>query len=259
MSTPLLWHLSPNAKGRPLVMFPFLGGFGASYIRLVRALDANWDVWSANPPGHASSTVAPHTRLEHLVTSYVDALRSVLRPDAVFFGHSMGAVVAYHVLRALEDDASFAGRWPTELVMSASSAPPDLPVTGYATLPEAALLKHLQSFAAIPDEVLKDRSLIEMFMPAFRADYAVLEDAKAQPVHQLDTPAHLILGELDPQTAPHTPAAWQRHLSRPLRTHLIPGEGHMFVLSASDTVAAILNGVRTNHEVDLVATGARTT
>ncbi len=38
------WNLRPSATGRQLVMFPFLGGFGASYNRLVSELDEDWDI-----------------------------------------------------------------------------------------------------------------------------------------------------------------------------------------------------------------------
>ncbi|WP_197034784.1 thioesterase II family protein [Glycomyces sp. NRRL B-16210] len=244
MSTPLLWNLRPSETGRQIVMFPFLGGFGASYNRLVKELSGDWDVWTVNPPGHGPSTEPPYRRLVSLVDRYLTALRDVLRPDAVFFGHSMGGVVAYHVMLAMAARPSFEGRRPTDLVLSACRGPRRLQIAGNATLPERELLERLLAFGAIPAEVAEDRSLIDLFLPAFRADYQVLEDARRMPVATLDVRARLVLGSNDPQAPASSSAEWQEHLAEPIRTHVLDGEEHMFVLSATGKLDRIFAELR---------------
>lgn len=237
----VLWNVRASSAGRQIIMFPFLGGFGASYNRLAHELSGDWDVWTVNPPGHGPSTEPPIRRLADMVDCYLENLRAVLRPDAVFFGHSMGGVIAYQVLTAMAGDAAFRDRQPTDLVVSAARAPRQLQVAGTATLPERALLRHLLGFGAIPEEVAADRSLIEMFLPAFRADYQVLTEAQRQPVVRLDIPTRLILGERDPQTPEGTAAAWQDYFESPIRVHVLPDEEHMFVLTAVEPVDRILS------------------
>lgn len=222
-------------------MFPFLGGFGASFNRLVKRLNGDWDIWTVNPPGHGTSDQPPYERLAPLVDCYVDGFGDVLKPDAVFFGHSMGGVMAYHVMLEMARRSTFDGRRPTDLVLSASSAPRDLPVVGYSTLPETDLLAHLSTFGAISDDVARNKALIDMFLPAFRADYRVLEDAKRTPPVKLDVRTRLILGGKDGQTPAGTAAAWQDYIARPIRTHLLEQEGHMFVLHAIEPLDTIIN------------------
>jgi external thioesterase TEII len=234
LSTPLLWNLRPSETGRQIVMFPFLGGFGASYNRLVTALSGDWDVWTANPPGHGPSAEPPCRGLDALVDRYLLALREVLRPGAVLFGHSMGGVVAYHVLHAMTARPAFADRLPRDLVLSASRAPGRLDVAGRAGLPEAELLRRLLAFGAIPAEVAADRSLIDLFLPAFRADYLVLEDASRRPPPRLDVRARLVLGGRDAQTPGGAPEEWREYFTEPIRTHVLDDEDHMFVLHATE-------------------------
>ncbi|THV24635.1 thioesterase [Glycomyces paridis] len=222
-------------------MFPFLGGFGASFNGLVRGLGGDWDVWTVNPPGHGPSTEPPYRYLAALVERYLTALRDVLRPDAVLFGHSMGGVVAYHVLQAMAARPSFARRLPADLVLSAARAPERLEIGGRAQLPEDELLAHLLAFGAIPAEVAGDRSLIELFLPAFRADYQVLEDAKRLPPAKLDVRAHLVLGGRDPQTPEGSAAEWQAYFTEPVRTHVLGDQEHMFVLHDTERLDRILN------------------
>ncbi len=221
-------------------MFPFLGGFGSSYNRLVKELSGDWDVWTVNPPGHGPSSRPPYRRLTPLVNCYLDGLNPVLKPGALFFGHSMGGVIAYHVLLAMGGQPMFGRRQPTDLVISASCAPRDLRVAGVAELPEPELLDHLLSFGMIPSEVVADRSLIDLFLPAIRADYEVLEDVKQMAPVQLDVPTRLVLGELDPLTPAGTAQAWQDYLAEPIQVHVLEREGHMFVLEAVDSLNKIL-------------------
>lgn len=241
MSTSVLWHLKPSGTGRQIVMFPFLGGFGVSFNALIATLQEDWDVWTVNPPGHGSSSLPPVGRLDDLVDLYVGNLRDVLKPGAVFFGHSMGSVVAYHVLLAMAADAGFDGRRPADLVMSASAAPRHLPVEGYGDLPEAELIRHLQSFGTFPEEVIRDKALMSLFVPAFRADYQVLDDARRRPATVLDVRTRLVLGERDSQTPAGSTEAWQEYLARPLRRHVLPGLEHMYVLDAPEQVGSILD------------------
>ncbi|GAB4084606.1 surfactin biosynthesis thioesterase SrfAD [Myceligenerans cantabricum] len=241
MSTSVLWNLRPSPQGRQIVMFPFLGGFGASFNALVETLEEDWDVWTVNPPGRGSSTLGPVHRLDDLVDLYLGNLRDVLRPGAVFFGHSMGSTVAYHVLLAMAADAGFDGRRPSDLVLSASAAPRHLPVQGYGALPEEELIRHLQSFGTFPEAVAQDRDLMAMFVPAFRADYQVLEEVRRRPVTLLDVRTRLILGGQDSQTPAGSTEAWQDYLATPIRHHLLAEQGHMYVLDAPARVGRILD------------------
>lgn len=228
MSDSTFWHIRP-ASGRQLLLFPFLGGFGASFNRLVGELDPDFDVWAVNPPGHGGSSQPPYEDLAGLIDFYVARLETVLRPDAVFFGHSMGGIVAQQLAIALRDLPQFRDRNPTDLVLSASASPRLMDVSGFGRLSKRDLIRHLLKFGAIPSELADDRGLIDLLLPSFRADYLVLEDVQQKPIIQLDLQPRLILGSEDPHTPPGTVQEWQRHFTRHLETRVIKGAGHMFV------------------------------
>ncbi|GAB3166452.1 surfactin biosynthesis thioesterase SrfAD [Myceligenerans halotolerans] len=251
MSSSVLWNLRASETGRQIVMFPFLGGFGASFNALIATLEEDWDVWTVNPPGHGSSALPPVHRLDDLVDLYLGNLRDVLKPGAVFFGHSMGSVVAYHVLLAMAADAGFDGRRPSDLVLSASAAPRHLPVQGYGALPEEDLIRHLRSFGTFPEAVARDKGLMAMFVPAFRADYHVLEEVRRRPATPLHIRTRLILGGLDSQTPAGSAEAWQDYLATPIRHHLLAGQEHMYVVDAPAQVGRILD------DLSRVAVGVR--
>lgn len=237
------WNLRPSTTGRQLIMFPFLGGFGSSYNQLISDLEGDWDIWTANPPGHGPCLLPPAKNLNSLLNHYLGKLAKILKPDAVVFGHSMGSIVAYNVLVAMSQHPRFFYRMPSHLVLSGSCAPHHLPVTGYAELPEADLLLHLCSFGAIPEEVVKDKSIMSMLIPSFRADYKVLEQAKQRPSMKLRVHTSLVFGSRDPQIPEGTPTAWQEYFTFPVRTHVLKDEEHMFILHNTEALNQIINAL----------------
>lgn len=241
MKDSTFWNRRPSATGRQLIMFPFLGGFGASYNQLIADLEGDWDIWTVNPPGHGPSRQPLSTNLDSLLTHYLTDLESILKPNAVFFGHSMGSVVAYYLLISMSEHPKFSHRMPHDLVLSGSCAPRYLPVTGSTELSDRDLVSHLMSFGGIPEEIAQDKSLIDMFLPSFRADYQVLEQAKMRPVGKLEVHPYLVFGGRDPQIPTDTPAAWQEYFSLPVKTHVLAEAEHMFVLHSTAELNRILN------------------
>lgn len=214
----------------------------------MQSLREGWDVWTINPPGHGPSREAPIGRLTELVDRYIDEFVGLLRPGAIFFGHSMGGSVAYHVIGALARSGRLAPELvPADLVLSAVAAPNNLPAQRLSRASDSDLLASLIDIEAIPDVIAAEPSLHELFLPAFRSNYSVLDDARVLPVEPLEVRTRLILGELDPHTPSGTSDAWQRHLTLPLRTQVLAGEGHMYVRHALEPLDRILADVRDAH------------
>src|SRR4051812_38568638 len=100
---PWLPFTRPNPAARlRLFCFPFAGG-GASAFRLwSQGLPLTVDVCPVQPPGRETRFREPaYTRLPPLVTALADALRPHFDRPFAFFGHSMGAIVAFELAREL--------------------------------------------------------------------------------------------------------------------------------------------------------------
>ena len=241
MTTATFWNPRPSANGRQIVFFPYLGGFGAAFNQLVGRLGDGWDVWTANPPGHGPSRLPLLDRLPALVEHYLRELPAVLRPGAVLYGHSMGGVVAWCVARAIELEGRLP--LPSELVLSASRAPRDHGAIDWSHAGGPELRRHMLDFGAIPPLIADDPELLDSFLPVFRADYAVLEEARDVEPAPLGVPARLLLGELDHYTTADAANSWADYLRRPPLVHTLPGAGHMFVQDRPEAIARILEGV----------------
>ena len=113
-------HPRPGADVR-LIGFPHAGG-GASVFRgWADRLPESVEMCAVQLPGRETRFREPaFTRLSSLVTALTEALRPYLERPFAFFGHSMGALLAFELARRLNGDS---GPQPVRLFVAACAAP----------------------------------------------------------------------------------------------------------------------------------------
>ncbi len=125
------------------------------------------------------------------------ALRTVLdgRPYA-FFGHSMGAVLAFETARRR---AAERATGPLRLFASARRAP-SVPRTQTVHLrDDDGLLAEIRRLNGTNQQVLQDEELLALALPTIRADYRALETYRYAPGAPLDCPVTVLAGTRTPR------------------------------------------------------------
>src|SRR5262245_51196446 len=104
-----------------LFCFPYAGGAASAFRGWARSLPGSVDVCPVQLPGRESRFREPaFTRLGPLVEMLAESLRPCLDRPFAFFGHSMGAIVAFELSRRLQREH---GRQPLRLFVSGCGAP----------------------------------------------------------------------------------------------------------------------------------------
>src|SRR6185503_11064474 len=89
-----------------------------------------------------------------------------------FFGHSMGALIAFELTRHLRRH----GRpGPRHLFLSGARAPRRPAPPPFHVLPEHALLAELSRLNGTPPEILQEPEYMAMVLPLIRADLELYE------------------------------------------------------------------------------------
>ncbi|MER7577586.1 alpha/beta fold hydrolase [Streptomyces sp. NPDC126514] len=205
-----------------LYCFPHSGGSPGEYLRWSERLPQT-EVWGVQAPGRGSRIAEqPLTAMADLVQTLLAEVR--FQEPFVFFGHSLGALVAYETAHALRLRAR---AQPQSIVVSACT-PPDRPRDRAAVsgLDDRALLAVIeQRYGGLPPEVTADRELWQLVLPYYRADFALFENYRYRSRPPLDVPLHVVGGDQDiPEPLL---SQWARQTTGPFTLQTLSG-GHFY-------------------------------
>ena len=196
------------------------------------------DIVGVELPGRAARFAeAPVARLDPLASDLAARL-SVLDHDYALFGHSLGGLLAFEVARRIRDAA---GRPPLALFVAGCLAPDAPAPPPVHDLPRDELLAWLEDMGGLDPEIARLPDLVEILMPALRADLAVYDTYRYQPAPPLEWPIHVLAGLSDPTVRHADLQAWQAHTTGAFTIHALPGD-HFFIHDATAQVLRIVEG-----------------
>ncbi|MFF4601820.1 thioesterase II family protein [Streptomyces sp. NPDC001339] len=223
-----------------LVCFPHAGGAVSFFTGLARALAPDVEVLGVQYPGRQDrrreAPVEEIRRMAEAVKEEVCATFWDGRPCA-FFGHSMGALVAFEAALALREEQS--PKDLTRLFASGRAAPSAGRRPGDQLSGDAELLAELHRLGGVGGDILDDPEMVAMIMPAVRSDYRALATYSMVPGASLDCPVTVLTGEADPLVSPEEAALWQGLTSAPAEVHTFPG-GHFYFQDQVQQVARVV-------------------
>lgn len=218
-------------SGPRLFCFPYAGG-GVPVFRGWAEGLPGIAVWVASLPGRgARLKERPLTNLAELGEELGREIIPLIDKPFAFFGHSLGARVVYELACWLRRQ----GRpQPRHLFLSACPAP-HCPRTQppIHDLPHDAFIAALRQRHALPDEVLAHPELVNLVLPALRADFALFETADIPNEAPLDCPITLFGGTADPQVTTAELTAWAAYSTHPPNHITLPGD-HLFLLDPAN-------------------------
>ncbi len=226
----------PDASGAPrrLVCFPHAGGAATFYRPVAQRFAPEVDVLAVQYPGRQDRLREPCVDdIGTLADLVAEQLRRLSAVPTVFFGHSMGAVVAFETAWRLEQT----GHGPDALVASGWRAP-SLPLNeGVHRRDDAGVVAEVGALGGTEAALLADKEVLRMAMPAMRADYRAIESYAGDPDRCVSCPVTVLIGDRDPKLDEASAGAWQRHTTAPFRLKVLPG-GHFYLVERHAEVEA---------------------
>lgn len=231
----------PNSESRiRLFCFPYAGAGSSVYNAWSNWLSPEVELFVVNLPGRdARIREAPYRRLQTLIAPLTQGMIPYLDKPFVFFGHSMGSLISFEVARELRRRT---GSLPLHLFVSGRK-PPDAPAThpNLHQLPEGEFLQIAQRlYGALPEIILQDPELVNLFSSMMRADVTMLETYEYEAEPPLGCPITAYGGDLDRSVDVENLAHWQAHTSAAFNLKMFPGE-HFFIQTARSAVFRELN------------------
>ncbi|MFE2728093.1 thioesterase II family protein [Kitasatospora sp. NPDC059327] len=241
----------PGAEFR-LVCFPYAGGSASAFRGWANLLPPTIEVVAVQYPGRQDRFDEPCMEdMAELADRIAFAATHRLRGPLVFFGHSLGASVAYETARRLERQVSP----PTvvRLFASARSAPDSPRRRNLLFQSDELLMDYVRELGGSGAAVLEVEELRRLALPTLRSDFALAHGYSYSPGAPLTCPITAIAGERDPSFTPEDAELWRRHTAGDFDTRVMPGD-HFYLEEAPQDLAAFL----TEQLSPPVATGFQT-
>ncbi|MBT0772353.1 thioesterase [Kineosporia sp. J2-2] len=226
----------PGNPAMTLVFAHHAGGSALSYLPLARLLPEDWRVLGVELPGRitADDEVA-FTGCGDAVRWLLPHLREVSSGPYALFGHSMGALVGFELVRAL----AAAGRPPVWLGVSASPAPGMRPGARRDLWPEHRLVDLMNRLGGTPGPLLSVPGLRERMVRVLRDDLALVDTYRYRPGPALDVPLSVWRAGGDSAATAVQMRPWHTHSTAPPRSRVWEG-GHFYLFDQAAAVAAAL-------------------
>jgi medium-chain acyl-[acyl-carrier-protein] hydrolase len=166
--------------------------------------------------------------MKTLVRALAQGLANWTDRPFVLFGHSTGALVAFELARRLEQE----GRLPAQLLVSGCGAPqlpPGRPGQIH-DLPDADFLEQLRALGGMPDAMLANPELRDLFLPILRADFKLTETYRYVPGVPLRCPVTAFTGLEDRFVSRQSAEAWRDQTTGAFALYTLPSD-HLFLIS----------------------------
>jgi medium-chain acyl-[acyl-carrier-protein] hydrolase len=231
------WRANPQTRIR-LFCFPYAGGSAAIFRTWADVLPKFIEVCPVELPGRGArlreEPVADFSKLVHLTAA---GLLSFLNKPYVFFGHSLGALIAFELARYFRKQGL---PEPVRLFASGHTAP-DFPAVHAPIhhLPDPEFLAELRSLNGTPEAVLANRELMELLLPILRADFAINETYVCEPDAPLNLPISVYGGLRDRDVTRESLEAWKKHTRAEFTLQMFNGD-HFFLQNNQQTLLEIL-------------------
>lgn len=193
-----------------LVCFAWCGAGASVYRRLALSLPQAIELQAVQLPGREERFAEPKLlRMEQIIA---DVLPDIVAFNdgvpLVFFGHSMGALVAYEMALALKAKTR---REPALVIVSGHGSPDtrDHCKEQWHTACEDEFIANIARLGGTPAAILADRAAMRTLIPALKSDYEVLETWVRQPGTPLSCPLVACAGDQDNEVCPATLQSWQ--------------------------------------------------
>jgi surfactin synthase thioesterase subunit len=225
---------NPSAR---LVCLPHAGGSAPFFLPVAAALSPGVDVVAVQYPGRQDRrSERPIDDMPELADRIYDVLRGEPELPVAFFGHSLGAIAAFEVVRRCEAD----GLRPARLFASGRRSPSSRRDENMHLRDDADIMAELRRLNGTSSTLLNDDEMMRAALPALRADYRVAETYQCAPEDTIGSPITVLTGDCDPKTTLEEAQAWSQHTSGGFDLHVFTG-GHFYLIDHAESVTTILD------------------
>lgn len=228
-------------KNTKLFCFPYAGGSSAIYEKWRKKLDPSIELIPIEYAGRGKRfSIFPYESINEMVEDASQYIQKYLdeTTNYSFFGHSMGALIAYELSHKLNKL-----KYATPLHIFFSGKIPPHITNNYKlihALGDDEFKKELFKLGGTPIEVLENEILMNIYLPILRSDFKAVEKyVYHEKISKLNCNLTILYSKDDILTL-NKLEEWQQHTKKKC-TFLEFSGGHFFISKHSDEIIKLIN------------------
>ncbi|MFJ5222672.1 thioesterase II family protein [Streptomyces sp. NPDC088400] len=219
------YHPSGASTAR-LICFPHAGGSASFFHPVSVRFSPGIDVIALQYPGRQDRRREPCIEdIGALADALAKEIQTLSDKPTVFFGHSMGSVLAFETALRLERQNA---NPPRAVIASGRRGPSTRRDEQVHKRDDNGIISELRLLNGTDSAVFGDDELLRMALPAIRGDYTAIETYACEPDRRVRCPITVLTGDSDPRTTLDEADAWREHTEGAFRVKVFPG-GHFFL------------------------------
>lgn len=227
-----------------LFCLPYAGGGSSTYYEWKKYLDNLIKLYAVELSGRGKRyDESLYDNLEEALQDIYNEIKDDLVSDYAFFGHSMGALLAYELyFKVLEHNR----KGPRHIFLSGFQAPnmPSRSATTY-NLPTLKFIESMRSLGGTPEEVLKNNDLLRICLPILRSDLKLVETYQyVEKSSKLDCDISVLYGTGDLITVSDL-LPWKEQTNKSCKMYEYEGN-HFFINDHREQIINMINHTITN-------------
>lgn len=251
MRTPWLINWKPNRRASVrLFCFPYAGGGVSIFRSWQQSVSDTIEVCPVQLPGRDSRVKDPPcTEINELVRDAGQALAPYLNKPFAFFGHSMGALIAFELARHVRREYS---AQPLHLFVSGRCSPQTMSEPLDLQQFDCEFPESLRGNNGTPEESLKNPELMELVLPVIRADLLLCNSY----IYTTGPPFSFSItafgGLEDHAVTRSCLEGWREHTTGPFVLRMFPGDHFFLNTSTLPLLEAISKELEQNSQLSKI-------
>ncbi len=160
-----------------LICLPHAGGSSLIYNSWKRKINSNIEIYSPELPGRWFRYKEDHPKNLIAVVNdiYKNIINDLTNSTYALFGHSMGALMVYELYKKIKSNNM---PLPKALFISGMYSPTTNIKERIHLYSDKELIEKIKELVGTPNNILKNKSFIDTYIPIIRADYKMIETYK---------------------------------------------------------------------------------
>jgi surfactin synthase thioesterase subunit len=236
----LIKRYNTNSKNKiRIFIFPFAGGRASAFKDWENYFAPEIEICPIQLPGREERyNEALYKNIDDFIQALKEDIVNYTDLPYVFFGHSMGASLCYETCRVLE---SMGLPLPMHVFLSGASPSIKKFADSYdEEIDDESLLSNLKKFNGIPVEILKDTTLVKIFLNIIRADFLLLKSAYKGSNYKFSMPITVFCGDSDYYVHPDDLKEWNNYTEAYCSQFILPGD-HFFIFKEKEKLLSHIN------------------